>query len=57
MFHVYFPPIIPVVLVVVIVILVLLKHGPKLCKVRHTTEDRDDPEWDDQAYEQRVSYA
>lgn len=58
MFHIYFPPIIPVVLLVVIVILVLLKHGPKLCKVRHTAEEREEQEWeDDQAYDQRVSYA
>lgn len=38
------------------VIIVMLRFGHRLCKLRHTALP-DDNDWEDKAYEQKVSYA
>lgn len=51
-----YPAVAILALFVLGVVVVIIKHGPRLCKVRHhalTTQY----DWEDHAYEQKVSYA
>lgn len=52
-----FPGLAFILALIIGVIIVLLKHGPRICGVRHHAID-EDREWDEQhAYEQGISYA
>lgn len=54
MFHVYWPMSAFVTLIFVVgTIIAILKWGPKLCKVRHTTLPENE-HWQHRAYEQQV---
>lgn len=59
MFHVYWPATACLTLFLIVgVIIAMLRCGPRLCGLRHTTfVDEENGEWDDErAYEQKVSY-
>ncbi|XP_077301803.1 wurmchen 2 transmembrane micropeptide [Arctopsyche grandis] len=55
-FIILYPAVAVLALLIVVIIIVMLRHGPRLCKLRHTalTTQYD---WEDHAYEQKVSYA
>lgn len=57
MFHFYYPPLLLLVTIVLFVIMAMLRYGPQVVdryfkKEQHRVED-----WQEKAYEQRVSYA
>ncbi|XP_068918302.1 uncharacterized protein wrm2 [Tenebrio molitor] len=57
MFHVYWPATACLTLFLIVgVIIVLLRWGPRFCKTRHVALDVE-RDWQQQAYEQKVSYA
>lgn len=57
MFHVYWPASAALTMFVLCcVIFMMLRYGPRICKTRHVTLP-DDKEWEEKAYEQKVSYA
>ncbi|KAK9499580.1 hypothetical protein O3M35_002598 [Rhynocoris fuscipes] len=54
--QVFWPPLACLALFIAVVIMLMLRFGGRWCKLRHTAiEKRSD--WEDVAYEQRVSYA
>lgn len=54
--QVFWPPVACLVLFIAVVIMLMLRFGSKICKLRHTAYERR-TDWEDHAYEQRVSYA
>ncbi|XP_065171757.1 uncharacterized protein wrm2 [Atheta coriaria] len=57
MLHIYWPVTACVTMFLIVgVIIVMLRFGHRLCKLRHTALP-DDNDWEDKAYEQKVSYA
>ncbi|XP_063910347.1 uncharacterized protein LOC135127711 [Zophobas morio] len=57
MFHVYWPATACLTLFLIVgVIIAMLRYGPRLCKTRHVALP-DDSEWQQKAYEQKISYA
>lgn len=55
-FIVLYPAVAALAMFVIGVIMVILRFGPRMCGVRHTALTSHH-EWDDQVYEQKVSYA
>ncbi|XP_025832536.1 uncharacterized protein LOC112905080 [Agrilus planipennis] len=56
MFHVYWPANAALTLfLIVFVIIIILRFGPRLCKLRHTTLP-DEHQWQEKIYEQKVPF-
>lgn len=51
-----YPAIALLAMFIVLVIMILLRHGPKICKVRHHTLP-DEKEWEEKTFDHAVSYA
>lgn len=56
-FMMLYPAVAVVSMFVLMVIILILRFGARLCKLRHTTLREQDYWNDDDAYEQKVSYA
>lgn len=60
-FTVLYPGVALVAMLVVLVIMVMLKHGPRLCGLQHSLDDRNRRGYvagsDEAAYDHRISVA
>lgn len=56
MFHVYWPATACLTMFVLGIIFVMLRYGPQICKTRNEAKPNEE-DWQDRAYEQKVSYA
>ncbi|CAB0015030.1 unnamed protein product [Nesidiocoris tenuis] len=54
--HIFWPPLAMLVLFIAVVVMLMLRYGSRWCRLRHGPLP-EKPDWSDQAYEQRVSFA
>ena len=56
-FMVLYPGVALVAMFIILIIMVMLRHGPRLCGLRHTVASSEHSHLEDEAYDQRISYA